>query len=56
MVLGKEKVEPTTARFTLWVLNVVLKEIETKIPLITSELNNYEIQSKSDRISNPQNR
>ncbi len=37
----------TTARSShSKVLNVALKEIETKIPLITSELKYHEIQSK----------
>ena len=45
--LGKEKAKNwTTARFTQQVLNVALKEIETKIPLITSELNTMKYNRK----------
>ncbi len=45
--LGKEKAKNwTIMRFTQQVLNVALKEIETKIPLITSELNTMKYNRK----------
>ncbi len=47
MVPRKEKVKNwTTARSTQQVLNVALKEIEAKIPLITSELNTMKYYRK----------
>ncbi len=47
-MVSKEKLKTgTTARFTQQVLNVALdKEIETKIPLITSELNTMKYNRK----------
>lgn len=45
--LGKEKAKNwTTARFTQQVLNVALKEIESKIPLISSELGTMKYNRK----------
>jgi len=45
--LGKEKAKNwTTARFTQQVLNVALKEIESKIPLISSELSTMKYNRK----------